>query len=126
MRCHAQAFRRYQNTRGPAMRSKPAPLTLVLLLCISSSLGVSADEGVVTLQKGGCSYFVMKTGAGHALVEWDGHNQPIAGDVLSGEFKTGTMKMLQNVTAGAKTKVWIEDYPIAAQPAAAAYKEACR
>lgn len=108
------------------MRSKPVRLTRVLLLCLLPSLPVWADEGVVTLQKGGCSYFVMKAVAGHALVEWDGHNQPIAGDVLSGEFKTGTMKMLQNVTAGARTKVWIEDYPLAAEPAAAAYKQACR
>lgn len=108
------------------MRSIPVRLTPVLLLCLLPWLPASADEGVVTLQKGGCSYFVMKTGGGHALVEWDGHNQPIAGDVLSGEFKTGTMKMLQNVTAGSKTKVWIEDYPLAPEPAAAAYKQACR
>ncbi len=107
------------------MSRMPARLIPALLLCLSWSHTVSAGDGIVAAKKSGCDYFVLKTADGHGVAEWNGHHEPTPGDVLRGEFVTGTMKLLQNVTAGAETKVWIEDYPLSENDAMAAYSNAC-
>ena len=108
------------------MRPRPAFLVPALLLCLSWSHATLAGDGIVVVRENGCDYFVMKTADGHGLVEWNGHHQPAAGDVLRGGFTTGSMKLLEDITAGAKTKVWIEEYPLSEQDAMAAYQRACK
>ena len=47
-----------------------------------------AEKGIVVLYEPGCSYYIVETNMGYAILEWFGGNDPSRGDVMAGDFET--------------------------------------
>jgi len=99
---------------------------LVLLACLLlASASAFAVKGVVVLYKSGCSYYIVETNMGYAILEWYGGNDPSRGDVLVGDFETYGMKDIYNLSAEAETKVWVEDFWLSKTRAIEKYYDKC-
>ncbi len=85
-----------------------------------------AAKGVVVLYKSGCSYYIVETNMGYAILEWYGGNDPSKGDVLAGDYETYGMKDVYNITADTETKVWVEDFWLSKTRAIEKYYEKCK
>ena len=99
-------------------------LALIACLLLASASSFAA-KGVVVLYKSGCSYYVVETNLGYAILEWYGGNDPSSGDVLAGDFETYGMKDINNLTAKAKTKVWVEDFWLSKKSVIEKYYDKC-
>ena len=100
-------------------------LALVTSMLLASAAVFSA-KGVVVLYKSGCSYYIVETNMGYAILEWYGGNDPSRGDVLAGDFETYGMKDIYNLTADSETKVWVEDFWLSKSRAIEKYYNKCR
>lgn len=99
---------------------------LALLACLFlASASAFAAKGVVVLYKSGCSYYIVETNMGYAILEWYGGNDPSRGDVLAGDFETYGMKDIYNLSADAETKVWVEDFWLSKTRAIEKYYDKC-
>ncbi len=99
---------------------------LALLACLLlASASAFAAKGVVVLYKPGCSYYIVETNMGYAILEWYGGNDPSRGDVLAGDFETYGMKDIYNLSADAETKVWVEDFWLSKTRAIEKYYDKC-
>lgn len=65
---------------------------IALLLFFAST--VDAAKGVVVLYKAGCSYYIVETNLGFAILEWYGGSDPSEGDVLVGDYESYGMKTI--------------------------------
>lgn len=97
-----------------------------LLLSVTPMHNALGAEGIITELTPDCSYFVVKTNEAYALMEWNGDGKPERNDRLLGNFSTGSMNVIENVTRGGKVKVWIENYPISYDEAIKFYKSECQ
>lgn len=88
------------------MRTLSSLLAVACLLF--TPVVANAAKGVVVLYKSGCSYYIVETNLGYAILEWYGGNDPSEGDVLVGDYETYGMKDIYNLTADAETKVWVK------------------
>jgi len=88
-------------------------------------VAVFAAKGVVILYKSGCSYYIVETNMGYALLEWYGGNDPSKGDVLVGDFETYGMKDIYNLSADAETQVWVEDFWLSKSRVIEEYYDKC-
>lgn len=99
---------------------------LALLACLFlASASAFAAKGVVVLYKSGCSYYIVETNMGYAILEWYGGNDPSRGDVLAGDFETYGMKDIYNLSADAETKVWVEDFWLSKTRSIEKYYDKC-
>lgn len=99
-------------------------LALVACLLLAPAAAFAA-KGVVVLYKSGCSYYIVETNLGYAILEWYGGNDPSRGDVLAGDFETYGMKDIYNLSADAETKVWVEDFWLSKTRAIEKYYDKC-
>ncbi|OPA85103.1 hypothetical protein BFW88_23655 [Pseudomonas fluorescens] len=106
------------------MSNRALTAVLLILLTLFSPL-VSAAKGVVVYYKSGCSYYIVLTNQGYALLEWFGGNDPSEGDTLIGDYEAYGMKDIYNSTADAETKVWVEDFILTKDRAIESYFEEC-
>lgn len=95
----------------------------VIALCIP--LSAIAAKGVVVYIKSGCSYYIVETTMGYALLEWYGGSIPSRGDVLVGDFESYGMKDIYNVTADSETRVWVDNYWMSKSRVVERYFEKC-
>ena len=96
---------------------------ILAALCIPMS--AIAAKGIVGYIKSGCSYYIVETPMGYALLEWYGGNTPSRGDTLVGDFESYGMKDIYNVTADSETRVWVDNYWMAKSRAIERYFEKC-
>ncbi|MBA3018690.1 MAG: hypothetical protein KJ550_09655 [Proteobacteria bacterium] len=105
------------------MRTLSSLLAVACLLF--TPVVANAAKGVVVLYKSGCSYYIVETNLGYAILEWYGGNDPSEGDVLVGDYETYGMKDIYNLTADAETKVWVEDFWLSKSRAIEKYYDKC-
>ena len=98
---------------------------LVVACLLFTPVVANAAKGVVVLYKSGCSYYIVETNLGYAILEWYGGNDPSEGDVLVGDYETYGMKDIYNLTADAETKVWVEDFWLSKSRAIEKYYDKC-
>ncbi len=98
---------------------------LVVTCLLFTPVVANAAKGVVVLYKSGCSYYIVETNLGYAILEWYGGNDPSEGDVLVGDYETYGMKDIYNLTADAETKVWVEDFWLSKSRAIEKYYDKC-
>jgi hypothetical protein len=118
-------------SKGEAMKvfvlaRRCAVSTLVALAVACPPSVTEAARGVVVYKKSRCDYYIVNTTQGFALLEWYGGNDPDEGDVLGGDFESNGMKDIQNLTRGAETRVWVEDYWLSRTSVIQKYREQCR
>ena len=100
-------------------------LLATLLAMLTFSAMTNAAKGVVAYYKTGCSYYIVETIMGFALLEWFGGNDPNEGDILVGDFETYGMKDIYNISADSETQVWVEDFWLSKERAIEEYFEKC-
>ena len=83
-------------------------------------------EGVVVLNKSGCSRYVVETIRGYAILEWFGGNDPQEGSKMVGDFESYGMKTIYNASRGSEAKVWVEDYFLSKTSVIEKMREFCR
>lgn len=84
-----------------------------------------AAKGEVAHIKSGCSYYIVETTMGFALLQWFGGSSPSRGDVLVGNFESYGMKDLYNLTQDSETRVWVDNYWMSKDRAVERYFEKC-
>lgn len=95
---------------------------VVALLGVTTSF---AAKGVVVYIKNGCSYYIVETNMGYALLQWFGGSSPSRGDVLAGEYESFGMKDIYNITQDSETKVWVDNYWLSKDRVVERYFEKC-
>jgi hypothetical protein len=85
----------------------------------------NAAKGVVVYNKPGCSYYIVETNLGYALLQWFGGNYPREGNALVGDFESYGFKDIYNITADAETRVWVQEYWLSKEDVIARYFENC-
>ncbi len=85
-------------------------IVALIFVFLCTPISAIAAKGVVVYIKGGCSYYIVETTMGYALLEWHGGNTPSRGDVLVGDYESYGMKDIYNVTADSETRVWVDNY----------------
>lgn len=83
-------------------------LAFILLLSVAGTL--FAAKGTVTHRTSGCSYYLVETSKGFALLEWYGGTDSDKGDLIVGDFETYGMKDIYNATKESEIRVWVEDF----------------
>jgi len=101
-------------------------ILFILLLTISSFTPLFAAKGTVKYTSGGCSWYLVETLNGFALLEWFGGNTPSKGDVIVGDYESFGMKKLYNLTRDRETKVWVDNYWLSKDSAMENFYEKCR
>ena len=104
---------------------KTLPIILVVACLLLTPFVADAAKGVVVLYKSRCSYYIVETNLGYAILEWYGGNDPSEGDVLVGDFETYGMKDIYNLTTDSETKVWVEDFWLSKSRAIEKYYDKC-
>ncbi len=89
------------------MASLGLVIFLNLVLLVSPAL---AAKGEVVYKKSGCSYFIVETYLGYAILEWYGGNDPNKGDIVVGDFESYGMKDIYNSTADSELQVWVDNF----------------
>lgn len=84
-----------------------------------------AARGVVVYKRLGCSYYIVETHLGYAILEWFGGNDPSQGDVIVGDFETFGMKDIYNETMGSESKAWIDNFWLSKDRATEIYFDKC-
>ncbi len=84
-----------------------------------------AAKGVVVYIKSGCSYYIVETSSGYALLEWFGGSTPSRGDVLAGDYESYGMKNIYNITQDSETKVWVDNFWMSRDRVIERYFEKC-
>ena len=107
------------------MKSVGLKFVLTALICVALSKVAFAAEGEVILKKGGCSYFIVETNMGFAILESYGGNDPSEGDILVGDYESYGMKNIYNRTADAELKVWVDNYWLSKSRAIERYYDKC-
>lgn len=97
----------------------------VLLIALFCSTYALAAKGVVVFIKSGCSYYIVETPMGYALLQWFGGSTPFRGDVLVGDYESYGMKEIYNVTRDSETKVWVDQYWMSKDRIVERYYEKC-
>lgn len=97
---------------------------IIALLLLLPGLAL-ASKGVVVYYKSGCSYFLVETSMGYALLEWYGGYDPSRGDTVAGDIDSYGMKTIYNLTADRETRVWIDDYMLSKSSAIEKYFDKC-
>jgi len=93
------------------------------LLCLPTV--ALASKGVVVYIKSGCSYYIVETPLGYALLQWFGGSTPSHGDVLVGNYESYGMKAIYNITQDSETKVWVDNFWMSKDRAIERYFEKC-
>jgi hypothetical protein len=69
--------------------------------------------GTVVLKNRGCDYFVVESATGDfAVLEWFGGWEPDRGERVRGDWSHFGFVDIFNVSAGASTRVWVDDYGV--------------
>lgn len=85
-----------------------------------------AAAGVVAYNASGCDYFIVESASGdYALLEWYGGHDPSSGDQIVGDFESYGFTSIVNATAGASTRVWVEDYWLSRANVVRLYTQKC-
>lgn len=92
------------------------------LFCASPAF---AAKGVVAYIKSGCSYYIVETQMGFALLQWFGGSSPSRGDVLAGDYESYGMKDIYNLTQDSETKVWVDNFWMSKDRVVERYFEKC-
>ncbi|WP_417667551.1 hypothetical protein [Pseudidiomarina sp.] len=101
-------------------------LSIPMLFAMIAIVPVAhAAKGVVAYYKSGCSYYIVETNMGYALLEWYGGNDPSEGDVLVGDYESYGMKDIFNISADSETKVWVEDFYLSKDRVIERYFDKC-
>jgi len=101
-------------------------LFFLLLLVIIAIPQISfAAKGYVVYYKFGCSYYIVETNNGYAILEWFGGTDPSEGDIIVGNFESYGMKTLYDVTSDSETRAWVEDYWLSKTSVIEKYLEHC-
>jgi len=85
-------------------------LLLIGFLIFTNSTTLFAAKGTVKYTSGGCSWYLVETPSGLALLEWYGGNTPSKGDVIVGDYESYGMKKLYNLTKDSETSVWVDNF----------------
>ena len=109
------------------MRNLIATLCLTLAVLLASTGMSWSAEGVVVLNKSGCSSrYVVETTMGYAILEWYGGNDPVEGSKMVGDFESYGMKTIYNASSGSEARVWVEDYFLSKSSVIEKMREFCR
>lgn len=105
-------------------------LTVVWMMAILLSLIFSfstafAAKGEVVYKKLGCSYFIVETLLGYAILEWYGGNDPDKGDIITGNFESYGFKNIYNLTVDAELRVYVDNYWLSRDRALERYFDKC-
>jgi hypothetical protein len=87
---------------------------------------VKAAKGVVVYYRSGCSYFIVETTLGYALLEWYGGSDPDKGDIRAGNFENYGFTDIYNLTKDDTIQVWVDDFWLSKDSAIEKYLEHCR
>ncbi len=85
-----------------------------------------AADAVVVYADDDCDDYVAESTYGYVLMEWQDGSRPREGDVLAGDYSHDGMKELRNISAGSRTRAWLEDYFQTKDGALARLREDCR
>jgi hypothetical protein len=92
---------------------------------IGTSAPALAVKGVVAFIKGGCSYYIVETQMGYALLQWYGGATPARGDTLVGDYESYGMKEIFIVNQDSETRVWVDNYWMSKDRVVELYSEKC-
>ncbi len=102
---------------------------LMSLLVLSAALlgptSALAAKGVVAYVKSGCSYYIVETTMGFAILQWFGGSTPSRGDILVGDYESYGMKDIYNITQDSETKVWVDNFWVSKDRVIERYFEKC-
>ncbi|MGA7769961.1 MAG: hypothetical protein WCA27_27510 [Candidatus Sulfotelmatobacter sp.] len=91
-------------------------ISILLMLCVASAIcakpALAASKGTVVKRISSCDYFMVKTDAGYAVLEWYGGHDPDNADLLIGNFESYGMHDILDDTADETVTVWTEDYAL--------------
>lgn len=99
---------------------------ILLATLLIASIPLFAAKGTVKYTSGSCSWYLVETSSGFALLEWFGGNTPSKGDVIVGDYESFDMKTLYNLTRDRETKVWVDNYWLSKDSAIEKFYERCR
>lgn len=97
----------------------------IFVALLFGSASAIAAKGAVVYIKSRCSYYIVETPLGYALLQWFGGSTPSRGDVLVGDYETYGMKDIFNVTQDSETKVWVDNYWMSKSRVTERYFEKC-
>jgi hypothetical protein len=101
-------------------------ILLIVFLFLTGDEVLSQEvKGVVVYKSKNCSYFIVESPSGYALLEWYGGNEPEIGDVIIGDFESYGFKKIYNLTAGKSLIVWVEDFWLSKRRVIEKYLEKC-
>jgi len=100
-------------------------LYCALVAAILGATPAFAAKGVVAYMKGDCSYYIVETTMGFALLQWFGGSSPSRGDVLAGDFESYGMKEIYNLTQDSETQVWVDNFWMSKDSVVERYFEKC-
>ena len=98
---------------------------LIFLFLAFSISEAQAAKGKVVYY-GSCSYYIVATKNGYAILEWYGGHDPREGDVIVADYESYGMKTIFNVTAERETRAWVEDYMLSKDSVIRQYNELCQ
>lgn len=101
-------------------------LLLIGFLIFANSTALFAAKGTVKYTSGGCSWYLVETPSGLALLEWYGGNTPVKGDVIVGDYESFGMKKLYNLTKDTETSVWVDNFWLSKDRGIEKFYEKCR
>ncbi|QIK80891.1 hypothetical protein G7069_04310 [Lysobacter sp. HDW10] len=99
-------------------------LLFATALLLAPTLAFAA-KGVVVYYESGCSYFIVETNLGYALLEWYGGHDPSKGEIIAGDFESFGFKNVYNLTADRETKVWVDNFWLSKSRAIEKYYDKC-
>jgi len=82
-----------------------------------------ADQGVILAVPSGCDYFAAESPKGLVVLEWYGGHQPSADEKIVGDFDQYGFHDIYVLPAGSQMRVWVEDYLLSRDRAAAILAE---
>lgn len=91
------------------MRTQTSLLKMACTVVLLSGLPTAslAGEGMIMVS-GDCSYMVLDTEEGQALIKKVTGTSPETGDILEGEFQPKEFSTLENRRTGKTLKVWVD------------------
>ena len=118
---------------GCPMRSLAGAALVGVLLLTSLAPPVQAgpaaagvSRGVGAYATGRCSYFIVESSSGYALLQWFGGTPPNTGEQLVGEFESYGLPELYNLTTATTVTVWADDFWMSRTRVVDRFYERCR
>jgi len=101
-------------------------ILLVGFLIFANSSTVFAAKGTVKYTSGSCSWYLVGTPSGFALLQWYGGNMPSRNDVIVGDYESFGMKKLYNLSKDSETSAWVDNFWLSRDRAIEKFYEKCR